>query len=110
MQLSARSLRVGKNITVSIRVLVIIASVIISIIALGILFAEVVKTLSSTLKTFEMSKMLSENKIHTYYQAQDNLANECTKYLKIPESDRSLITSTDCIEILRGAVSERNGS
>jgi hypothetical protein len=90
--------------------LVIIASVIISGIALGILIAELAKILSSTLKTFELSKMLNENKIHTYYQDQDNLANECIGYLKNPESNRALITSTNCIEILRGAVSERNGS
>jgi hypothetical protein len=113
MQSPRRSLRVGKNMTVSIRLLVIIASVIISAIALGILLPEEV---SPTLKTFELNKML--DKTHTFikiispydYQDQANLANECTEYLKIPESDIHLITSTDCIEILRGTVSERNGS
>ena len=106
MLLSPRSLR-DKNMTVSIRALVIIASVIISVIALGILIAELVKASSSTLKTFELSKMLNKNKIHTYYQDQDNLANVCKEYLKIPESDRHLIISTDCVEILRGTASER---
>jgi hypothetical protein len=109
MQLPRRSLRVDKNITVSIKVLAIITSVIISVIALSILIIEVVKTFSSPLKTFELSKMLNENKIHTYYQDQDNLAKECMEYLRT-ESDRHSITSTECIEILRGTVSERTGS